>query len=134
MSLSGQTLQNIVLRPQENTSVQWNLGKCVVDKHLGNSILIGEPAKKDNKIVTIPHSKKILARDNHDNEVVLNYANQKTSKKNVSLYLCRAQVDEIIFPNDSLEILLPDELSKSEIVIIAPRRDWCASMYIVFKL
>ena len=48
MSLSGQTRGDLILFPTENKKVQWNLGKCVVVKNLGNSILLGEPGKKDN--------------------------------------------------------------------------------------
>ena len=63
MSLTGQTEVNIILRPVDNRNVIWNLGKGVVVENLGNPILIGEPAKKDNEIVTIAHQKKILAKD-----------------------------------------------------------------------
>jgi hypothetical protein len=60
MALSGQTVKDVILIPNDNTDVQWNLGKCVVVRNLGSSILVGEPGKKDNKIVTIPHSYTII--------------------------------------------------------------------------
>ena len=71
MSLSGQTKRDLILFPTENKRVQWNLGKCVVVKNLGNAILLGEPGKKDNKIITVPH---IITRDADDQEVHMQYA------------------------------------------------------------
>ena len=39
--------------------VEINLGKVVTVKGLGTKILVGEPGKRDNQVVTIPHEKRI---------------------------------------------------------------------------
>ena len=68
--------------PTENKNVQWNLGKCVVVKNLGNYILLGEPGKKDNKIITVPHSRAIITRDVDDQEVHMKYAGAPPATEN----------------------------------------------------
>ena len=123
ISLSGQTRGDLSLFPTENKRVQWNLGKCVVVKNLGNSILLGEPGKKDNKIITVPHSRAIITRDVDDQEVHEQYAGASPATENKQKsFLCRAQVDEILFGNDEFEFFLPQEYNNSEIVIV-PRNN-----------
>ena len=77
MILSGQTKRDLILIPTENKRVQWNLGRCVVVKNLGNAILLGGPGKKDNKINTIPHSQAIMTIDVDDQEVKLSSCQNK---------------------------------------------------------
>ena len=42
-----------------DSPVVWDLGRCIVVRNLSADMLIGEPGNMDNKIVTIPHLKKI---------------------------------------------------------------------------
>ena len=63
MMLAGQTVDNIILTPEQNPNIKWSLGKCVIVRNLGVNILVGKPAKKDNKIVTIAHTKTISTVD-----------------------------------------------------------------------
>ena len=60
MQLAGQTEDDVCLVVQGTKEpLSWDLQKMVVVKNLGVNILIGEPGKADNKIVTIPHHKII---------------------------------------------------------------------------
>ena len=60
MKLAGQTQEHVLMTIQGTQEpVTWNLGNMVVVQNLGNDILIGEPGKKDNKIITMPYSKSI---------------------------------------------------------------------------
>ena len=123
MSLTGETEEDIVLKPMSSVHIKviWNLGPCVVVKNLGNPVLIGEPAKKDNKIVTIAHERKILARDIEGNKISINYIDKKKSQ--AQSFLCRAQENTSLFEGESLQFQLPDSFSDTEI-IIAPKRDF----------
>ena len=75
MKLAGQTKENVIMAVQGTTKpVVWNLGNMVVVRNLGTNILIGEPGKKDNKIVTIPHHKVIELLCDAGNKIRLPYA------------------------------------------------------------
>ena len=64
MIVTGQTLDSIFLKiPHNDTLVWWSLSNCVVVKNLGVDILIGEPGKVDNEIVTKPHLKQVETKD-----------------------------------------------------------------------
>ena len=88
MTLAGETELEILLTPVHPSNMLWNLGVCVVVKNLGNSILIGEPGKKDNKIVTVAHEKRILAKDIEGKDVTMKYYAKKSKAQS---FLCRAK-------------------------------------------
>ena len=120
MSLAGETEEEILLTPVHPSNIVWNLGACVVVKNLGNSILIGEPGKKDNKIVTVAHEKKIWTIDIEGKQVSMNYYVKKAKAQS---FLCRAQENTTLFVGDNLQFQLPESFSDTEIVL-APKRDF----------
>ena len=64
MSIVGQSkypLQALVSGPK--VPVKINLGQCVIISNLGCPVLIGQPAKIENEIVTFPHKFKIEFKD-----------------------------------------------------------------------
>ena len=64
MMVTGQTRDNIVLNiPSQESLIKWDLAKCVVVENLGVDILIGEPGKVDNEIVTKSNLRKVETRD-----------------------------------------------------------------------
>ena len=70
MNITGETTSDVKLKvPHNNSFTTWNLGKCIIVQNLGVDILIGEPAKVDNEIVTIPHKKTIEANDENGNRI-----------------------------------------------------------------
>ena len=52
--------------------IKWNLGKVIIVKNLGVSLLVGEPGKNDNAIITIPQE-AILTKDVAGKLVTLPY-------------------------------------------------------------
>ena len=50
-----------------------DLGQCVVISNLGCPVLIGQPAKIANEIVTFPHKSKIELRDIHGVKHTVSY-------------------------------------------------------------
>ena len=63
MTLMGETVSNVRLQVcSKKHDIKWDLGKAIIVKNLNVPILIGEPGKKDNMIVTIPQE-AILTKD-----------------------------------------------------------------------
>merc|ERR1719228_2171113 len=72
---TGQTQENVYVTIQGTREpVTWNLGNMAVVQNLGTNILIGEPGKIDNKIITISHSESIETISDLGNTIVLSYA------------------------------------------------------------
>ena len=78
MAVTGQTADDVILTiPQQTAEVRWNLSKCIIVNNLGVDILIGEPAKVDNIIVTKSHLKKLETKDTNGNLVEIPYFQKK---------------------------------------------------------
>ena len=127
MKLAGETLDENILRPLLDRTVRWNLGKCVVVSNLGPNILIGEPAKKDNRIITLPHKKQIKTIDENGLRKCMDYANKLQNviipeQQSTGSHLCRISESVTLLPDDHLQFSVPEIFSDSEIVI-SPRRD-----------
>ena len=98
----------------------------VVIRNLGACILIGEPGKKDNKIVTIPHKKVIELLCDVGNKVVLPYA-PKDHPQISSHATCRAIQNKTIYPGQSINIELPTSFKSDEQVAISCRKNMAQS-------
>ena len=123
MKLVGQTKENVIMVVQGTIRpVVWNLGNMVVVRHLGTSILIGEPGKKDNKIVTIPHNKVIELHCDAGNKMVLPYA-PKNHPQIQSSATCKAVQSETIYPDQAITVELPMVFKSEECVAISRRRE-----------
>ena len=121
MVLSGETSENIHLRPKQNPDVCWNLGKCVAVSNPGCDILIGEPAKKDNFTVTLPHKKQII--DSDGAEATMDYSNNLIKKVSCSQsHLLRMTENKILLNEENLEFALPETFTISEVVISPKKR------------
>ena len=80
MKLAGQTIEDIGMKVEgASRIISWELGKMLVVKNLGSDILIGEPGKADNQIVTIPHKKMIKVLDDKGKKVTLLYCPKNRS-------------------------------------------------------
>ena len=102
--------------------VTWNLGNMVVVQNLGNNILIGDPGKQDNKIITIPHSKSIEMISDLGNKIVLPYA-PKIIPQIKGHDTCRAVKDETIYANQFIDVKLPADFQSGEYVAISSRKE-----------
>ena len=132
MKLGGQTLQDIKLEVQGARSpITWDLGKMVVVSNLGVDLLVGEPGKVDNRIITIPHKRIIEVKDVNDKTIRLPYS-PKVSTSACYFTPCRATKSETIYPGSCTTYHLPMELRTAPYVNIAPRREspfpWIISM------
>ena len=121
MTLAGQALDDVSMEVRGSKQpLFWNLHKMVVVKNLGVDILIGEPGKADNKIVTIPHHKIIKVGDDKK-KITLPYWPKKAFS--TSKYVaCKAVKTQVIYPEEEITFELPAELKTETRVNLMPRR------------
>ena len=93
----------------------------VVVSNLGVDLLVGEPGKVDNMIVTIPHKRIIEVKDLNNKTVRLPYS-PKLATTNCNFTPCKAIKSEIIYPGASITYDLPMELRTVSYVNISPRK------------
>ena len=72
LQVTGKTNKDVILHSNDN-KVTWNLGQCLVIQNLGCDILIGEPGKVENKIITNPITKSVATVNDSLNKAVLSY-------------------------------------------------------------
>ena len=117
MMVSGQTQNNVVLEiPNRDSLVTWDLSRCIIVDNLGVDILIGEPGKIDNKIVTNSQVKHVETEDVNGNAVCIPYFKRKDEKR----FLCRATKSETLLPGEDIHLNLPPHLWNEEFVAVAP--------------
>ena len=95
------------------------MSKCVVVENLGVDLLIGEPGKIDNFIVTKSHLGKIETRDIHGQSIELPYFKRREEHR----FLCRAIKSETLLPGDLITFKVPPHLHNDTQVAIAPTRE-----------
>ena len=93
MIIKGETLDDVKLQISDNPLIEWNLGKCVIIQHLGVDVLIGEPAKVDNRITTIPHRRVIMTYGTDGKKVTLPFLNYQDSQR----HLVKVNVQPCLF-------------------------------------
>ena len=114
MKVMGQTSGNVVIAIAHEKPIVWDLGRCIVVKNLSVDMLIGEPGKKDNKIVTIPYLKRIKTEDINGNVTFIDYS----TKSNASRHICKLKIRTTLFQGEQLRYRLPRELEdETEIAI-----------------
>ena len=120
MVVTGQTRDNVVLHiPHSSSSIVWDLSKCVVVENLGVDVLIGEPGKVDNMIITKSHLKKIETKDEDGHTIDIPYFQRKDKKR----FLCRAIKTETLLPGEALTYKLPPHLQTETQLALAPTRE-----------
>ena len=119
MPLAGESKFDVSMQVQGHSSpITWKLGKCLIVENLGVEVLVGEPGKGDNKIVTLPHLKTIQVEDDLGNQVELDYSAQKKPVR----HLCRSLKTQVVYPGETVEYQVPENLQNGEPVIVTPVR------------
>ena len=108
MCLMGETTSNVCLQVcSKKHDIKWNLGKLVIVKNLGVPLLIGEPGKRDNTIITIPQE-SILTKDVSGNLVTLPYhASQGHDSGFIRQFLCTVPEATTLYPNETISVPVP---------------------------
>ena len=74
--------------------------------------------KVDNKIITLPHLRKIKTKDNHGQIAVINYSN-----KNKERHLCTVNAGKVVLVGDSIHYKLPSHLENETQVALSSIRE-----------
>ena len=122
MTLVGETDNSVVLSLQYcKFPIKWDIGKCVIVRNLGCPILIGEPGKSNNNILTDPTRKLISTHNTCGQRVTFPYFNNATLSSNS--FICRTSTMEVLYPKDSLSMPVPAFFSESDRLYFTPRRE-----------
>ena len=96
VQISGQSLHPVLASVSNlKAPATLNLGHCLIVKNLGTPLLLGQPAKYDHKIITMPHLHQISFEDTHKVKHTLNYP--MTAPKDFhEAHVCQMKKSEII--------------------------------------
>ena len=115
LQVVGQTENNIILRvPTTEGEVSWLLSQCLIIQNLGCDVLIGEPAKIYNDIVTHPSHKLATSIDNKKKPVTIPYID------NYSEPVASSIKKVTVYPNQNINIDVPCDLKSQKQVLIEP--------------
>lgn len=123
MRVTGQTENDLIVKFNAKAgNVKINLGKVVTVAGLGTTILVGEPGKRDNKIITIPHQKRI---EFVQGEHTISIPYHRTRKGKSDYKLARVKEKTTLYPGESIKIGLDEEMTDRELAV-TPRAgvDW----------
>ena len=103
-----------------SSSCKIKIAKLIIIKDLGVDILLGQPAKIDNCIVTIPHKSLILFKsiDNADQKVSYPLRNNKELKLHAVM---RVKNSVTIFPGEQYTHHLPNQFMMQKKALITER-------------
>ena len=115
MRITGQTEKDVTVVFNSKTGVvEINLGKVITVSDLGTKILVGEPGKRDNNIVTLPTEKLIEFR-NTKNNITMPYHSSKKGKNDYML--ARIQRSTTLQPGESVDVPLNEEMTDRNLAI-----------------
>ena len=94
-------------------------------ENLGSDILIGEPGKAKNRIVTVPHAKKIIVEDSQGYKV---FEYWQKEDKQLDYAVCRIQGDENQEPN-FVKVKVPDSMANKWLAFASKRDSVTSGFY-----
>ena len=121
MQLAGQTKEVVSVRIKHvGFPIVLHLGKLIVVKNLGVELLLGEPAKIDNEIVTIPHKQLVEVTNMKGARIKLPYITKEESSDG-KVFRCKSASQEVLYPKMSLKIKMPCHLGHVKFVAVTPK-------------
>ena len=102
-----------------------DLGQCVIISNLGCPVLIGQPAKIANEIVTYPHKSKIELKDIHGAKHTVSYPLPPPVDTVIAETLKSCQF-QIVYPDEKISFTLPPKFSNCKNVLFSPRPSFTA--------
>ena len=130
MVLAGETKYNVTLTLMGTlVPVVLSLGRMVIVKNLGVDILVGEPGKADNKIVTYPHKQEVGLKTADGQRVLIPYSKKDLQPTNSSFH-CKSNTKQVIYPGQSLDVEVPFMLRNHDCFSITQqthRQPWIKS-------
>ena len=131
ISLVGVTTSDVIFFVEfAGRSIPVNMQRAAVINNLGSSALIGEPAKRKNKLDVVSHQERVVIRYNNK---VYHTGYHISSRRNYRL--SRVSRSEVINPGECWSCKVPRGLS-GEVFLVTARRDgpdWFSPGYYTAK-
>ena len=122
LAIMGETVQPVsVMTSDTSQPVELQLGKILVVRGLGVDLILGQPAKVDNRIVTIPHMQVIELPDQNGNVQTVSYPPPPETSSSFSVL--KITSSSTVVPNDSLQLQVPPSLAGHTHLAIASPPD-----------
>ena len=122
MKLMGQTNDPVLVTiPDTKYNITWNLGTCIIVHNLGCPVLIGEPGKSRNSILTDPVKKVIKTLDSNKCLVSIPYASNDFNKFYQKNFICRIQENVGVYPGDEILLSVASHFHESQHLYFTPR-------------
>ena len=102
-------------------AIEFDVGKMVIVKNLGVDVLLGEPCKRDNEIVTIPHRSLVEVRNTEGKKIKLPYT---SLIGNVEVEHCKAISSQTIYPGSIINTSVKNFSNEPVTLIPRPRYNW----------
>ena len=121
MKLLGVVPYNIKLKVQNtNSDIEIVLKRAVVIKNLGPNVLIGEPGKVDNDIITFPKQRLIQLTDVSGRKIKIPY-HSHTGKPSLNHHPYSVKRTTIIYPQEIFHIPIPPSMQCNAINVTMRR-------------
>ena len=109
MKIEGQTEKPVMLdifTPEGTARI--NLGCCLVVNNLGVEVHLGQPAKYNHQIVTMPHSGQVVFKDISGNQHSCSTVDDSPLEDaNIPKAIMRLEEDTHVYPREKLSFKLP---------------------------
>ena len=122
LNIIGETEHDVVVDTRFGSKkVSINLGRITIIPDLGSDLILGEPGKVRNNISTNPANKTISC--NREGHVM---TKPYFDPQNSSPSICRIQEHTTIFPDDEVQLPVPENLQHSTVTIV-PRKEFSSA-------
>ena len=117
--IKGQSAGDVLIKVLMNgKEAEINLDVCLIIKDLGTDVLIGQPAKIDHHIVTMPHLQKVTFKDTNGIE---HTCKTVPRSKGIPAEVLRTESKVVLFPGESFKYRIPPKFEKKH-VVLSPRK------------
>ena len=114
LQIIGETSTDVLITiPTLNSKITWNLGQCLVIQDLGCDILVGEPAKAFNNIITHPSLRQATCIDSNNVKSTVPYAPTVPNVFKVDV-----SSKATIYPNHVFHVQVPDKLKHCNEILV----------------
>ena len=119
IDIIGQTEKDLKIRSKfDGKEIELNLGRAIVVQNLGTELLLGEPGKKDNNIITIARD-KIITITIEGETFSTPYISADVKTK--AYHVCRVNESEIVYPGEELKWKPPEQWLQYRALSVSPR-------------
>ena len=117
---SGQSDNDVIMKIHTGKgTAEINLNVCLIIEDLGVDVLIGQPAKIDHEILTMPHLQKVSFRD-LNGEI---HTCKTTSRSSMApAEVVRNSKHVTLYPGHSFRYMVPVKFLQKKRIVFSPRK------------